>query len=90
MVYISICLTYILGHDAKLDSQQLKGRDSWTEDIIYLFKNKSFVCSSVGATFLSFFTGGLSWWGPHYIEYVIKYRNETAPMDTSSDPSIDK
>ena len=90
MVYVSNCLIYISGHDAKLDGEHLRGRDSWTDDIIYLFKNKSFVLSSVGMTFLTFFTGGLSWWGPHYIEDALKYRNETASIDTSSDPSIDK
>ena len=81
---------YVSGNDAKLDGEKLKGRDSWTKDIIYLVKNKSFIFSSVGFTFLTFFTGGLSWWGPHFIEDALRYRNETASIDTSSDPSIDK
>ena len=81
---------FILGNDAKLDGEKLKGRDSWTTDIIYLFRNKSFMFSSIGFTFLTFFCGGLSWWGPHYIEEALKYRNETESIDTSSDPNIDK
>ena len=85
-------LTYAInlsGHNAQLDKENLKGRDSWKEDIIYLFKNKSFMFSSIGFTFLTFFTGGLSWWGPHYIESALLYRNETL-SDTSSDPEFDK
>ena len=95
LAYIALIILIIFltdpprGHAAKLAGEQLRGRDSWTEDVIYLFKNKSFMFSSVGFTFLTFFTGGLSWWAPHYIEDAIKYRNETVSIDTSSDPSID-
>ena len=81
----------ILGHAAQLENGTLKGRDSWRDDLVYLFKNKSFMFSSIGFTFLTFFTGGLSWWGPHYIEDALKYRNETLTADEiSSDPSIEK
>ena len=47
--------------------------------------------SSIGFTFLTFFTGGLSWWGPHFIEDALKFRNQTlSPDDVSSDPSVEK
>ena len=86
-----LCLTNIIGHNAQLDGEKLEGRDSWKEDIKYLFKNKSFMFSSAGFTFLTFFCGGLSWWGPHYIENAIKYRNETLSWDeVKSDPDIDR
>ena len=69
-----MCLNNIIGHNAQLDGEKLAGRDSWKEDIKYLFKNKSFMFSSAGFTFLTFFCGGLSWWGPHYIEDAIKFQ----------------
>ena len=81
----------ISGHAAQLDNDKLKGRDSWKDDLIYLVKNKSFMFSSIGFTFLTFFTGGLSWWGPHFIEDALKFRNQTlSPDDVSSDPSVEK
>ena len=86
-----MCLNNIIGHNAQLDGEKLAGRDSWKEDIKYLFKNKSFMFSSAGFTFLTFFCGGLSWWGPHYIEDAIKFRNETMSRDEiESDPDIDR
>ena len=47
--------------------------------------------STIGYTFFVFFTGGLAWWAPHFIEDALQYRNETLAADElSSDPSIEK
>jgi MFS family permease len=47
------------------------------QDIVYLWKNKTFVWTTLGFTFASFVLGGLSWWVPLYVEYSIYSNNET-------------
>jgi hypothetical protein len=37
---------------------------------------------------LTFCTGALSWWGPSFVEYAIKYREEQGlPIDVEVDES---
>ena len=79
----------ITGHQAKLDNESLSSKTSWKEDILYLLKNKSFILSTIGFTCLCFFSGGLSWWGPHFITDTLQYRNVSG-IDISSDPNPDK
>lgn len=47
------------------------------QDVVYLWKNKTFVWTTLGFTFASFVLGGLSWWVPLYVEYAIYSNNET-------------
>ena len=87
-----ICIYNFLGHEAKIEIDsysQGKTFQDWLEDLRYLVKNKSYLLSSIAFTLLTFFTGGLSWWGPHYIEYALDYRNASG-FDISSDPEKSK
>jgi len=43
---------------------------------MYLLKNRSYVLSTLAFTCLTFCVGALSWWGPSFIENVIKMREE--------------
>lgn len=47
-------------------------RTSWSADLIYLCKNKSFVLSSLGFTCVAFVAGALSLWAPKFMDYSIR------------------
>lgn len=47
--------------------QDMEAR-TYKEDIASLWRNKSFVYSTLAFTCVTFCTGALSWWGPKYIE----------------------
>ncbi|XP_047614455.1 protein spinster homolog 3 isoform X3 [Phacochoerus africanus] len=42
-------------------------RNSWWEDIRYLWRNKSFVWSTLGVTAMAFVTGALGFWIPKFL-----------------------
>eukprot|EP00094_Tigriopus_californicus_P007790 TCALIF_07502-PA protein Name:"Similar to spin Protein spinster (Drosophila melanogaster)" AED:0.16 eAED:0.16 QI:0/0.75/0.55/1/0.75/0.77/9/69/476 len=48
----------------------------YVQDLVYLIKNRSFILTTLGFTFLCFCTGSLSWWGPVFVEDAIKVREE--------------
>jgi len=60
---------------------------SYGDDLTYLLKNRSFVLTTLGFTFLSFCTGALSWWGPHVITYGLQWRQEDGSAQPS-DPAV--
>jgi len=48
----------------------------YLDDLVYLIKNKTFILTTLAFTFLTFFTGSLSWWGPIFMEDAIKVAEE--------------
>ncbi|XP_018670661.2 protein spinster homolog 1 isoform X2 [Ciona intestinalis] len=42
---------------------------SYKEDLVYIFKNKSFICVTIGFTFMAFVVGSLTIWGPIFVAY---------------------
>ena len=54
---------------------------------MYLLKNRSYVLSTLAFTCLTFCVGALSWWGPSFVEYGIKLRQE---HNLSSDIAVDE
>ncbi|XP_074176511.1 protein spinster homolog 3 isoform X2 [Rhinolophus sinicus] len=42
-------------------------RSSWSEDVKYLGRNRSFVWSTLGVTALAFVTGALGFWAPKFL-----------------------
>ena len=45
---------------------------TYTEDVKYLMKNKSFVLSTAGFTCVAFVAGALAWWAPKFIYLGLK------------------
>ncbi|XP_061397205.1 protein spinster [Musca vetustissima] len=45
---------------------------TYTEDIKYLVKNRSFMLSTAGFTCVAFVAGALAWWGPKFIYLGLK------------------
>ena len=62
---------------------------SWWVDLKYLMQNISYVLTVGGAMCMVFFSGGLSFWAPHYIEDALDYRNASG-IATPSEPSREK
>ena len=55
---------------------------SWSEDLKYLLKHKSFMLSSAGFTCVAFIAGALALWTPTYMYYSIRQRPQ--PVDEST------
>jgi hypothetical protein len=53
-----------------------ENKASLLSDVIYLFKNRTFMWVTAGFTFSSFVLGGLSWWVPLYVQYAIFSKNQ--------------
>lgn len=63
--------------------------NSYSEDLSYLSKNKSFLFSTLGFTCVTFCTGALSWWGPIFIQRgLMTQLPEERLMHPSSVPFI--
>lgn len=45
---------------------------TYTEDVKYLVKNRSFMLSTAGFTCVAFVAGALAWWGPKFIYLGLK------------------
>nr|XP_002119843.1 protein spinster homolog 1 isoform X1 [Ciona intestinalis] len=48
---------------------KLERETSYKEDLIYILKNKSFICVTIGFTFMAFVVGSLTIWGPIFVAY---------------------
>ena len=62
---------------------------SYVEDIIYLSQNKSYILSTLAFTSLTFCTGVLSWWGPHFIEDGLQVRIDSG-LNQPSDLKVER
>ncbi|TRY99311.1 hypothetical protein DNTS_003999 [Danionella cerebrum] len=65
------------------------GNTSYTEDIKYLLKNRSFVWSSLGVTAMAFVTGALAFWTPTFLFRAQVTQGTKQPCETDSCDSID-
>ena len=50
------------------EGQENLKASSYSEDLMHLLRNKSFVLSTLGFTCVAFCTGALSWWGPKFLK----------------------
>lgn len=61
-------------------------RTSYREDIRALWRNPSFMFSTLGFTCVAFVAGALAWFGPHYLELGVRLQpgHENTTMDDIS------
>jgi len=52
----------------KLDAES-EEKESYCNDLKHIFKNKTFMCITIGFTFMAFMAGSLSFWGPKLVAY---------------------
>lgn len=58
---------------------------SFGNDLKYLFTNKSFICSTLAFTCVTFVAGALAWWGPLFTELGVKVQEHpNSPADKVS------
>lgn len=57
---------------------------SYSEDLKSLFKNPSFMLSTIAFTCVSFVTGALAWWGPQYIALGLGLQDDSISEDKVS------
>uniref|UniRef100_A0A8D8RGQ9 Protein spinster n=1 Tax=Cacopsylla melanoneura TaxID=428564 RepID=A0A8D8RGQ9_9HEMI len=60
---------------------------SYKEDLRALWKNPSFMFSTLGFTCVAFVTGALAWFGPHYLELGVQLQ-EGHEKDTMDDIAL--
>lgn len=73
---------------AETQGEGLVEHSTYLEDIKYLWKNKSFVWSSMGVTAMAFLTGALAFWTPTFLSRAqisqgLRPPCTTEPCDTS-------
>ncbi|KAK7870089.1 hypothetical protein R5R35_011072 [Gryllus longicercus] len=79
MGVIAVLLIIFLMQDPARGESEGRTHDtttSWFEDIRALFKNYSFMLSTLGFTCVTFVTGALAWWGPNFLVLGLKLQNE--------------
>ncbi|VVC37398.1 Major facilitator superfamily,Major facilitator superfamily domain [Cinara cedri] len=57
---------------------------SWSEDIMLLIRNRSFVFSTAGFTCVAFVTGSLAWWGPNIMWQGLKMQKGYEHVELNS------
>ena len=89
---ILLCKRHIvLGQIDPRRSSEIVRKDSWYNDLVCIFKNKTFMLCCIAGTFSAFSASCVAWWGPHFFIDDLTYRNDTLPTEeTSSDPQIER
>ncbi|VVC26629.1 Hypothetical protein CINCED_3A023943 [Cinara cedri] len=57
---------------------------SWSEDIMLLTRNQSFMLSTAGFTCVAFVTGSLAWWGPNIMWQGLKMQKGYENVEPNS------
>uniref|UniRef100_H2ZMR3 Major facilitator superfamily (MFS) profile domain-containing protein n=1 Tax=Ciona savignyi TaxID=51511 RepID=H2ZMR3_CIOSA len=62
-----------------VEKKETETKTSYKEDLIYIFKNKSFMSVTIGFTFMAFVVGSLTIWGPIFVAYSQVISGELQP-----------